>query len=282
MYRSIHRSAAQIVLPLVLLVAPVFIPIYPFEFDIPTLLTVVSLEFAILVGFFIAAATTNYLRLQSLIADEDSALISMFRLGKVVQPSIAPKLRQAIDDYATHALDFELSEYVEKTKDQFNALTSLLDHISPKGNREMELLGNIQDKEDLVIRTRQEITLVSRKVVTGLHWTVLISLDALLVFLLLSLRNGDLILSLIVGILSASVYLVLVLLHEIDSNAFLEEMLAYQDTQMVFEAIGTMKYLPEMALENKRVTKPKEDYRLGALKGNSEFVEREIKIIHGA
>ncbi len=281
MSRSIRKFVLQIIVPVTLLVLPIFLPAYNSTFDVSILLTAVSLVFAILVGFFIAAATTNYLRLQSLIADEDSALMSIFRLGKMVQPSITAKLRRLIDDYATFALDFELGEYVDKTKIQFDALISFLDGLSPKGAKGMELLGNLQDKKDLMIRTRQEITLVARKVVTGLHWTVLVSLDVLLVFLLLSLRDGGIVLSLITGILSASLYLVLVLLHEIDSNVFLEEMLAYQDTQMVFETIGTMKYLPGIALKNKRVAKPRGDYRLGILKGGSDLAEREIKVIRG-
>lgn len=280
MHRSVRRFVLQIVVPVILLTLPLLFPVYRAAFDVSTLLTAVSLVFAILVGFFIAAATTNYLRLQSLIADEDSALISIFYLGRIIQPSIIPGLKKLIDDYATSALDFELSEYVERTKNQFGALLSFLDNISPKGGKEMELLGNIQDKKDLMIRTRLEITLVARKVVTGLHWTVLISLDVLLIFLLLSLRDGNIVLSLITGVLSASLYLVLVLLHEIDSNVFLEEMLAYQDTQMVFEAIGTMKYLPEIALKNKRVSRPKEDYRVGVLKNYPDSTERDIKVIH--
>lgn len=280
MNRAARKFILEFVIPIALCAAPFLLPIYFFTFDISTLLTVVSLVFAILIGFFIATATTNYLRLQSLIADEDSALISVFNLSKVIQPSAVAKMKEAVDRYATAALDFELTEYVDKTRKEFQELLSEIDILAPQDGKGLELLGNMYDKRDQLVRTRQEVTLVARRIVTWRHWIILILLAVLLIVLLLSIRNGHWLSASITGVLSVAIYLVLVLLHEVDGNVFLEERLAYENTQQIFEAIGTMKYIPYHAFQNKRVQEPREDYRVGVFKDYPNSLEREIKVIH--
>jgi len=269
----------KIIIPFLLVTAPFFLSVYHFTFDIPTLLTVVSLIFAILVGFFIATATTNYLRLQSLIVDEDSTLISIFHLTKIIQPSAISKMREVIDRYAISALDFELFDYVHKTQKEFGEVLSTIDELSPQDEKGLELLGNIHDNRGEIVRARQEIAMVSKRVVTPLHWMVLIFLAVLLIFLLLALRDGHWVSSFITSILSLATYLVLVLLYEVDSNVFLEELLAYENSQQIFRAIGTMKYFPHHALKNQRIKAPEEDYRVGVFKDYPHSLEKEIKII---
>ncbi|GEM_PF-854975 len=279
MNRNVRKFVLEIGIPIVLLAIPFFLPLYYFTFDISTLLTVVSLIFAILIGFFIATATTNYLRLQSLIADEDSSLISIFDLSKIVQLSEVPKMKEIIDRYATAALDFELTEYVEKTQKEFRDLLSSIDTLSPQDEKGLELFGNLHDKKSQLVRIRQEITFVARRIVTLRHWIILVLLAILLISLLFSIRDGHWFLSSIVGSLSVATYLVLVLLHEVDSNVFLEEKLAYENTQQIFLALGTMKYIPHHAFQNKRVKEPEEDYRVGEFKDYPNSLEREIKVI---
>lgn len=280
MNRTTRKIVLEIVMPLALLAAPFLLPIFHFAFDISTLLTVISLIFAILVGFFIATATTNYLRLQSLIADEDSALINIFNLSKIIQSSEVPRMKEAIDHYATAALDFELTEYVYKTQKEFYDLLSTLDSISPQDEKGLVLLENMHNGRDRLVRTRQEITLAARRIITWRHWIILILLAILLVVLLLSIRDGRWFFSLITGILSLATYFILTLLYEVDSNVFLEEQLAYENTQQIFQAIGTMKYIPHRAFQDKRVKEPKEDYRVGIFKDYPKSLEKEIKVIH--
>ena len=275
-----NKIIIKIIVPFLLLTASFLLPVYHFTFDIPTLLTVVSLIFAILVGFFIATATTNYLRLQSLVVDEDSTLISIFNLTKIVQPSAISKMQEVIDRYAISALDFELVDYIRKTQKEFGEVLSTIDELSPQDEKGLELFGNIHDNRGEIVRARQEIALVAKRVVTPLHWMVLIFLAILLIFLLLALRDGHWLASLITSVLSLATYLVLVLLYEVDSNIFLEELLAYENSQQIFRAIGTMKYFPHHALKNQRIKAPEEDYRVGIFKDYPHSLEKEIKIIH--
>ncbi|MFH1099102.1 MAG: hypothetical protein V1723_04345 [Candidatus Uhrbacteria bacterium] len=274
-----NKFIIKVIVPLLVLTASFLLPAYHPTFDIPTLLTIVSLIFAILVGFFIAAATTNYLRLQSLVVDEDSTLINIFNLTKTIQPSAISKMQEAIDRYAISALDFELADYVHKTQKEFDEVLSTIDGLSPQDEKGLELFGNIHNNRSGIVRARQEIALVAKRVVTPLHWIVLIFLAILLIFLLWALRDGRWLSSLITSALSLAAYLILILLYEVDSNKFLERLLAYENSQQIFRAIGTMKYFPHHALKNQRIKAPKEDYRVGIFKDYPHSLEKEIKII---
>lgn len=267
-------------LPTAIFLSAFFVPTFDVTFDLPTLLTIVSLIFAILVGFFIATATTNYLRLQSLIVEEDAALISMFHLCKIVQPRAIPKLRRAIDNYVLNSLDYNLDEYIEHTWDEFDHLIKVIQEIRPSSELGMELYDDMHVKRDSILRTRQETICVAPRIVSSLHWSILISLAGLVIFLLFALRDGELLVAAIAGLLSVSVYMVLWLLYQIDSNIFLEEILGYHSSQRVFNTIGTKNYYPEHAIHKSKLKLPNQPYRVGSWKQVNHRMVRNIRIVN--
>src|SRR3989344_714311 len=119
----------KFVISALLIFLAIKLPLFNLSLDIPTLLTVFSLLFAILVGFFIATSTTNYLRLQSLIAEEDAGLITIFSLVQNIAPQDKNKVTDAIDNYAIAALSFELTDYIRKTHQEFEDLSTTVDKI---------------------------------------------------------------------------------------------------------------------------------------------------------
>lgn len=270
------RYYSKIIAPIIFLAATFLIPKYSFQMDISTFLTIVALIFAILVGFFIAAATSNYLRLQTLIAQEDATLISIYNLCKILQPASFDQITQAIDTYTAHSLDFEIKDYVENTEKEFDVLIDLLDKIEPKDPTKTYLISNLMDEINQMLEQRQESMLVSRQIVSRDHWVILILLAIVLNMLLLSFRNTQFITNLLISIMMTASYLILILIYEVDSNRFLEEKLSYGGTQRVFKVIGTLKYFPEEAIKNKRIKKPQEKHRIG-IKTNSDT--REIQVV---
>src|SRR3989344_5261970 len=120
----------RVLVSLLLMFLAVWLPLFKISLDVPTLLSVLSFLFAILVGFFIATATANYLRLQALIAEEDAGLITIFNLVRNIAPKDLEKITDAIDNYAIAALSFELTEYVSKTDREFEGLATAADEIN--------------------------------------------------------------------------------------------------------------------------------------------------------
>lgn len=268
-----------LLLPVALVLAPFLLPVYHFAFDISPLLTVASLVFAISVGFFIATATTNYLNLQSLVVAEDSAMISIIGLVRIICPSVVERVTTALDAYATLALHFEFTEYVKKTQKEFGELITSINEVIPGDDKGLELYSSLHARKDDLVRIRQNVTLAADKIVTWQHWLLLTLLSALLVTLLLSLRDGTWFASLLISLISLAVYIVLYILYQVDNNIFLEEYLAYQNTQEVFRVLNLLPYYPADAIEQHRLQISAQDYRVGSFRNYPQSTERDIRVI---
>lgn len=265
---------------LVILLFVIFFPSFTFDFDISTILTVVTLLFTILVGFFIAAATSNYLRLQTIISNEDANLISIYDLVKILQPSAKKKVGNLIDEYMISALDYDLLNYIDPTSKETQKLFRAIDKIIPSSEQNLSLIQNLQTIKSTIVSLRQEAEILVKRIVTKRHWFILITLTIIISVILLSLRSGSIANSLLMSLIIITLYQTLRLLHQIDSNEFLADQLAYITPQKVFLAIEKHKYFPETALDEKiKKTLVNETYRVGVYKNFPETMEKKIKIV---
>ncbi len=268
------------VFQLILLSLPFVIPPISLQDDSGMLLTAISLLFAILVGFFIATTTSNYLRLQTLIADANAGLISIFSLIKGIDPQKLPEVAQAIDDYMIASLDYELLDYTDKTKKEFNRVLEVANSAEPQGEKGLALFSELHSRMDDLLTNDQEIALTSKRIVTPRHWFIIILLAILLGVSLLSFRTGSVVISLFIGVMFVTIYHIMVLIHEIDTNMFLSKQLSFEDPQQVFYGIGRPNYYPEYALKKGYAKPSSTTYRVGIYKNYPKsFEKKEIKLI---
>lgn len=269
----------QYVVHVVLLSLPFLLPKIEIHDDSGMLLTAVSLLFAILVGFFIATTTSNYLRLQTLIADANAGLISIYNLMRGIDADKLPQLSQAIDDYMIASLDYELLDYTNKTKKEFNEVMRIANTAEPRGEKGLALYSELHSRMDDLLTNDQEIALTSKKIVTPRHWFIIFLLAVLLGISLLSYRTGSILISLFVGIMFVTVYHIMALINEIDTNLFLSKQLSFEDPQQVFIGIDRTYYYPEYAIKKGYVKVSAETYRVGVYKNYPKSFEKEVKLI---
>lgn len=260
-----RNAVLRILVPLLLFGSAFVVPVHRFGIDTSNFLTTVSVLFAILLGFFIATATTNYLNFQSSLAAEGTALIMLFNLGALVRPSAKEKLADAIDAYVIATLDFGLTDYVKNTEQEYAALVTYVDTLEPEddGKRRVSALDALSQAKTDMLRARTAISFAAQRVTRATHWIVIVLLGVLLVALVFGFRDGTALPNIIAGTLVAVLYLILLLLYQLDGNVFLEEQLAYEDVQGIFRSIGRLVYYPAFAVEQKLVRAPKGTYRIG-------------------
>lgn len=271
----------KFVIPIILLCISLFLPLCNHAFDLQNLLNIVSLLFVIILGFFIAAATSNYLNFQSLLAEEDGALISLCNIVKLTEPSSKDKITKLIDQYVINTLDYKLGEYIDYTQKDYDQIIKMVDEIKidQKNPESSALFPYMHEVKANLFKVRGNIALSAKRVVHGIHWTILILLSLIIEFLLLSIRNGSFSISAITGIITIILYLTLILLYEIDNNVFLEKQLAFQNPQRLFQAIGELPYYPEIAIKKHLIKKPTGKYRIGIYKDYPKSFDKTIEII---
>lgn len=268
----------KIILRLLLVALGVFTPLFSFGFEVGSVMSVVSLLFAILAGFFIAAATSNYLRYQSLIAAENASLITIAQLAKEIDPGNFERVAEEIDAYMVATLDADLLNYHRSVSGEFESLLRAIALVDPgKSALKIALQQNLHTAKANIVATWQETYLTAQTIMAPLHWMVIGLLASLTSILLLALRDGTLVAGIICGILILGIFEILELTYTIDTNAFLATKLAYESPQQIFSAIGRPNYYPESAIAGKKKHKllPK-IYRVGIVSASGK---REIKTI---
>ncbi|MEK7547387.1 MAG: hypothetical protein AAB540_00680, partial [Patescibacteria group bacterium] len=193
MWFVVKKVFVKFLVPAALLGLPFVVPVYAVGFDVATFATIFSVIFVILVGFFIAAATANYLSLQTHLAEENAYLIALFNLGVAVQPSMKKKLGDVIDVYLIAAVDYPLLEYASKTRKELHDVVDVVDSIEVKVSdpKVMVALDHLYEAKINLIRTLHSVAFSAPRVVYGIHWFILAALASTLVFLLFTLRTGE-------------------------------------------------------------------------------------------
>ncbi len=246
-----------------LLVIPFFIPLFTLNIDVSTILTILSLLFAIIAGFAIAAATSNHLRMQSLIADEDAGLIEIYNLSKLISPSAAERVADAIDKYMIASLDHDLLTYAANTTTELKEIMDAVDEVMPKNDRGLSLFQNLHNRKNSLHTIVQETRLTAKTIVGFRHWLILILLAVLIGVLLLALRDGAFWTTAFISVLIYCTFQILNLIREIDTNLLLAQKLAFENPQVVFTEIGKEYYYPEYALKMGSVKPQVSRYRVG-------------------
>jgi len=262
MSRYLRAYTRQIGFACLLLLLPFLLPPFGVSSDVGTLVTATSTIFAIVAGFFIADAMSNYLRLQTLIAEENSALISIAGNAKAVDKKNCVAVHQAIDAYMIAQLDLGTLNHFSQTQKQVDQLHVSIHSL--KTNSENSLLfDHVLAMEEKVITTRQEMTLAAKKTLTKVHWGTLITLAVLVAITVLAIRNGTWLTNVVAGLMILGTQAVLVILRDVDNNFLLEEKLAYQNPREVFHAVAQPPYYPHFAPVKYRIPDQDGSIRIG-------------------
>lgn len=259
-FYNLYRQEALIAI--ILFVAPFFIPAFNITANIDVLVTAVSTLFAIVVGFFIADAMSNYLRLQTLIAEENGTLIALAHAAREINPETFSALHDAIDAYIVAQLNQETLNHILQTEGEMRAIVTETDSLIRGSSKDSRW-----DATHAMLRTvhtvRQEIALVAKRNLTIAHWAIMSILGLLLMLVILAVRDGSIFFNLIASLMIVGSYTILVLLNEVDSNRLLEQKLSYENPYEIFLTIDKAPYYPWFSPPY--VRKPGRDgtYRLG-------------------
>lgn len=176
-------------------------------------------------------------------------------------------------------LDYDLLNYTENTKKEFNALLDAVDSVKARRKDSETLLQPLHDVKNDLIKVNTELSLTTKTVVTPLHWCIIIGFALLTSLLILDLRTESWVSIIISGFLVIGVFEVLELLYVIDSNMFLADKIAYQSPQGIFQSIGQLNYYPETAIKNRWVKNIPSKYRIGIYKNYPRSFEKKIRVV---
>jgi hypothetical protein len=246
------------------------------------ILSTTTTLFSILVGFFIASAMSNFLRLKTLISSETGGLFSVYKFADLIDENLGKEVKEAIDKYIIASFDWELEEYVEKTGKEFENIFDVLKKrkMLPDNRKEDQALNFLMNDLGSLPSIRNEISIVAKTTLNNLYWVLLIILAILTIFAVLMGTQFTFISILLAVSISAAVLFALFLLDEIDKNRLNESDIAFNNFNQLLISLGMLPYYLESDIKEGRIkVDGSKDYRLCRYKKAPNSSEKEILVI---
>lgn len=240
--RNFYLYKKEILFSIILFLLPFVFPQFGIT-NVGILVTPLAAVFAIVTGFFIADAMANYLRLQTLIAEENATLVALADSSRRIDKKKSVRVHRAIDQYMITQLNVGTLNYVLKTRREMDEVCAVVSFLTPnmKNGSSYEHLLGLKEKIHL---TRQEILLTTKKTLTTGHWFTLILFAVLMQVTVFAIRDSTFLMDIVSAFMNVGIFALLILLRDIDNNRLLENKLSYQNPQEVFHAVGQPPFYP--------------------------------------
>lgn len=252
-----------------------------FDFDMSKILSASTTLFSILMGFFIASAMSNFLRLKTLICSETGGLFSLYKFAQLIDKSLGEQVKEAIDNYVIRSFDWELKDYVENTNKEFEMIYDVLNKKNsfPDNEKENLALDFLMSDLGSLPSIRNEISMVAKSTLNSLYWILLITLAFLTIFAVLMGTQFTFISILLAVSISSTILFSLFLLDEIDSNRLNENDIAFRIYNQLLISLGNYPYYLESDINARRVSVDRsKPYRL--CRDLVQTSEKSIEIIY--
>jgi len=263
---DLKKLKVKIILPVILLAClgvAYFFPGNGSNESINTIIGVVGLLFAILVGFFINDLWTRFQRVRENVSIEVSGLQTYFIFVKILSAfprhkKWIEKQRELIDRYIKEFFKVEWTNY-EKVDPLFNdIMRSLKDIGELKTNKETETYTNFLPLLNEVTTAREKLFMYGKDKLSKAEWMVVCSLASIILFSMFYINTGILSSVFLTGVLSSSVITILLIMRDLNDLSYGEDMISFEPYETIFDVIGKPRFYLKRDIECGRVKPPKE------------------------
>lgn len=273
------RTPRIFLLSLIIFVGLLFVLPHPFissELG-GTVLTISTFLFGLIAGFYIVVTTTDYNSIKSILAEETASWIALYQNINEYDSTAAKKLADALDAFLRRSFDFEIIDYARSNTKEFDAISTIVNDITYE-NSLSSLYQEIRSKWAIILSSRQKLTVLGAKTLSGFQWIILFALALLVVTSLYGLRTGELFFDIVTVFISSSIVLILLLIRDLDLYIWNEKTFGYDIFENIFLAIGLLPYYPLESVEKGRVHPTEPKYRVGVLIDYPKTSRRKIEV----
>jgi len=237
--------------------------------EINTILGIVGLLFAILIGFFITDPWSRFQRIRENVAVEVSGLQTYYLFVKILNKysrykKWAKQQRELIDKYVREFFYVEWGNY-GKIDPYFNAIIeSLKDVEELETNNETETYTNLLPPLNDVTTSREKLFMFGKDRLNKLEWAVVLFLSLILIFSIFMIRTPTFSSLFLSGTLISTVTILLLILRDLDDLSFGEDMVSFEPYETIFDVIGKPRFYLKRDIKDGRVVPLKgTKYRTG-------------------
>lgn len=245
------------------------------------LLSVASFLFGFYISFAIGRAKERQGKVLEQLSYGDGILIScsiqMRTYGLETQKSFV----QMIDRYLTTTIDYRLVDIIESS-DEFFDILKFVTQLKPKNEAQIETRSKIINAFSDLSKERTVLEIAARDRLSIFEWVILFSLFCLILFFIFSIQQSSATADVITALLAAILAMLMTLLYRYNTLTWKEDVWLWQPLTRTFRMLGLLPYFPDEAVNQHRITLPKDGpYRLAHYKQPYPQVkDKEIEIVH--
>lgn len=245
------------------LVVAIFLPGNGSSSYIGTALSIASLIFGILIGFFISSAKEKLSKINEALKEHEGNLLFTYRLMDPFGEAAKSEVRKLIDNYLMAQLDYYLYDFKYSNK-SFMKYFQYLSDLKPQNSREE---GNYSSIQSSLLDTTKQRKVVESLVNERLSFLEWFSIDSLLLFIIFTIfyfNTGSPISVVATIILSLSAIALTYVLYQLDNLSWKESSWIWEPIQILFKELDLLPYLPDDVVYRKRAKLEKgEKIRIG-------------------
>ncbi len=233
-----------------------------------------SFLFGILSGFFIASLWDRFTKIRTLISKESAFLEDIYKFFELADKDVAKRIAEKIDRYIIKAQEYDLHLYQEKIGEEYSDIFEELGNLKQEGLSKT-LTNRIIALTVEFTETRKEILSRGKDKLGIFHWTVLVFLAGLTIYIWLYIQFEGLFGIIIGTVLIFSIFAVITIIYDLNNLTWGTERMDVEIYEKVYDEMGMARYYPEECLDEVKIPKEIDEYRVGYL--NPETGERDVE-----
>ncbi|MEK6909196.1 MAG: hypothetical protein AABX23_04050 [Nanoarchaeota archaeon] len=227
------------------------------------LISIATFLFGIFISFSISDRHGRINELRNNDSLERGYLILMHKYAGTFGKKYQTEMAEAIDQYLISTLDYEIKDF-HKNEKFVDAIYNKIESAKVTNDQQREIYSEFLDCFSSLIEARRKTIALITDRLSRFEWLVATFLPFIILLSTILTETNSLIVAIISSILSVMILNITLFLYTLDSLSWKEERRIFEPYQQTFEAIGRLRYYPEILIKHKRVKMHKNKiYRLG-------------------
>jgi ABC-type multidrug transport system fused ATPase/permease subunit len=222
--------------------------------NLSIVLTVASIIFGLLAGFFISELWSRYTEIRSLQGERSAATLAMvsfarhFFKNKDFEKEFKSRMEEAAVSDMLIAMDeghLEIPYYV-KIEESF-------DKVSVKTPKDEQYFEGMRNSYSNILSTLTKMDILYKDTLFFTEWLIMIVLSTVIILSVLFMDASQFFSIVIILVFPPIIILALSIIYDIDNLTWGQELITLEPTQMALEAIGAKRFYVKEDLKFKSV-----------------------------
>jgi uncharacterized membrane protein YqaE (UPF0057 family) len=219
---------------------------------INVVLTVAAFVFGIILAFSISNRHSRLSDIREALRMQDGIFLNIYELSKMYGRKISDKVKKLIDDILIVQIDNELEEF-DRCVPRIEILYKFIEKLKIKKKQQEQSYQVLVNNASELIKIEKEVSFSTKNKILMYEWVSLLILGSIIIFCIFYLKNPSITSNIVVAIISATIVLLILVLHQLDTLSWQEENWIWIPLTNVFRELGLIPYFPGDIFEDKRL-----------------------------